>query len=126
MKKLAASVAAALLSTTMLSACSALSQAPTVVSEESSLHHDTDGSSAAVPGSESSEAAHSDSASGGRLADILERGYIEVATEPYFAPNEFIDPSKQGTASTSAPILNSPDIYSGETGCRVPYCPSGF
>ena len=41
MKKLAASVAAALLSTTMLSACSALSQAPTVVSEESSLHHDT-------------------------------------------------------------------------------------
>ena len=39
MKKLAASVAAALLSTTMLSACSALSQAPTVVSEESSLHH---------------------------------------------------------------------------------------
>lgn len=96
MKKLAASVAAALLSTTMLSACSALSQAPTVVSEESSLHHDTDGSSAAVPGSESSEAAHSDSASGGRLADILERGYIEVATEPYFAPNEFIDPSKQG------------------------------
>ena len=42
------------------------------------------------------KAAHSDSASGGRLADILERGYIEVATEPYFAPNEFIDPSKQG------------------------------
>lgn len=80
----------------MLDACSALRPAPTVVSEESSLHHDTDGSSAAVPGSESSEAAHSDSASGGRLADILERGYIEVATEPYFAPNEFIDPSKQG------------------------------
>ena len=27
-----------------------------------------------------------------RLSQILERGYIEVATEPYFAPFEFIDP----------------------------------
>ncbi len=31
-----------------------------------------------------------------RLDEILERGYIEVATEPYFAPGEFIDPSKSG------------------------------
>ena len=31
-----------------------------------------------------------------RLDAILERGYIEVATEPYFAPNEFIDTSKTG------------------------------
>ena len=31
-----------------------------------------------------------------RLEDILTRGYIEVATEPYFAPNEFIDPTKSG------------------------------
>ncbi|MDR1742002.1 MAG: transporter substrate-binding domain-containing protein [Synergistaceae bacterium] len=31
-----------------------------------------------------------------RLADILKRGYVEVATEPYFAPNEFIDPAKSG------------------------------
>lgn len=31
-----------------------------------------------------------------RLEDILSRGYIEVATEPAFAPNEFIDPSKTG------------------------------
>lgn len=29
-----------------------------------------------------------------RLEAILARGYIEVATEPAFAPNEFIDPSK--------------------------------
>lgn len=32
----------------------------------------------------------------GTLKDILDRGYMTVATEPYFAPNEFIDPSKQG------------------------------
>lgn len=31
-----------------------------------------------------------------RLEEILDRGYITVATEPYFAPNEFIDPSKEG------------------------------
>lgn len=32
--------------------------------------------------------------SSNRLEDILNRGYIEIATEPYFAPNEFIDPTK--------------------------------
>lgn len=31
-----------------------------------------------------------------RLEEILDRGYITVATEPYFAPNEFIDPSIEG------------------------------
>ena len=30
---------------------------------------------------------------GGRLAEIKERGVLQVATEPYFAPNEFIDPT---------------------------------
>ena len=34
--------------------------------------------------------------SSNRLQDILTRGYIEVATEPAFAPNEFIDPTRQG------------------------------
>lgn len=32
-----------------------------------------------------------------RLEEIKARGYIEVATEPYFAPYEFIDPSKKGS-----------------------------
>ena len=31
-----------------------------------------------------------------RLEQIKEKGYIEVCTEPYFAPYEFIDPSKSG------------------------------
>lgn len=31
-----------------------------------------------------------------RLAQIKERGYIEITTEPYFAPYEFIDPNKTG------------------------------
>lgn len=33
---------------------------------------------------------------GGRLAQIKERGYLTVATEPYFVPYEYIDPSKEG------------------------------
>ena len=32
-----------------------------------------------------------------RLEEIKARGVITVATEPYFAPNEFIDPSKEGS-----------------------------
>ena len=31
-----------------------------------------------------------------RLAQIKEKGYLEMATEPYWAPNEFIDPNKSG------------------------------
>lgn len=31
-----------------------------------------------------------------RLAEIKERGYIEVVTEPYFAPYEFVDLTKTG------------------------------
>ena len=31
-----------------------------------------------------------------RLEEIKARGVLTVATEPYFAPNEFIDPSKTG------------------------------
>lgn len=38
----------------------------------------------------------SEASGGNRLEEIKERGYIEVATEPYFAPYEFIDPSKEG------------------------------
>lgn len=41
-------------------------------------------------------AACGDSAANDRLAQIKDRGYIEVTTEPYFAPYEFIDPSKTG------------------------------
>lgn len=33
---------------------------------------------------------------GNRIDQIKERGYLTVATEPYFAPYEFIDSSKEG------------------------------
>lgn len=35
-------------------------------------------------------------AKGDRLEQIKEKGYIEFCTEPYWAPNEFIDPTKTG------------------------------
>lgn len=41
-------------------------------------------------------AACGDSTSADRLAQIKDKGYIEVTTEPYYAPYEFIDPSKTG------------------------------
>lgn len=44
----------------------------------------------------SKESTSGDNKSENRLEDIVNRGYIEVATEPYFPPNEFIDPSKDG------------------------------
>ena len=31
-----------------------------------------------------------------RLAQIKEKGYIELCTEPYFAPFEYVDPTKSG------------------------------
>jgi len=100
--------AAALLAMAALTGCSALGAAPTISAEsQTSVQTSEDISSAAVDASSeaaSVESASSDAASleasgdtgKSRLDEILERGYIEVATEPYFAPNEFIDPSKQG------------------------------
>lgn len=41
-----------------------------------------------------SSSASSSSEPANRLEAIKARGYVEVATEPYFAPNEFIDASK--------------------------------
>lgn len=38
----------------------------------------------------------SESTATNRLEEIIERGYLEVVTEPYFVPNEFIDPTIEG------------------------------
>lgn len=38
----------------------------------------------------------SSSGSKDRLAQIKEKGYIELCTEPYFAPFEYVDPNKSG------------------------------
>lgn len=38
------------------------------------------------------------SAKSDRLAQIKEKGYIELCTEPYFAPFEYVDPNQSGDA----------------------------
>ncbi len=102
LRKMAATAAAAALSIALLGGCSALGSAPTIASSEKAA--ESTGDTAAESSSEASSAAETEEESssqaegdgGSRLDDILARGYIEVATEPYFAPYEFIDPSKQG------------------------------
>lgn len=54
----------------------------------------TENATTEAPTTTAGETEHSSN----RLEDILSRGYIEVATEPAFAPNEFIDPTKEGDA----------------------------
>lgn len=77
-------IAAAVLSAAVLNGCSAIGQAPVIASEEITSLTDT---SADTKDSKTT---------GNRLEEIMKKGYIEVATEPYFAPYEFIDPAKQG------------------------------
>ena len=56
----------------------------------------TTASETATPQTDAGIIASETTGSNNRLNEILERGYIEIATEPYFAPNEFIDPTKSG------------------------------
>lgn len=101
-KILACTGAAAMLTVSVLSGCSALGSAPTVAAETTTAAESTEAenetSAEETTGEETMAEAESNEASdgGSRLDEILARGYIEVATEPYFAPNEFIDPAKQG------------------------------
>lgn len=86
--------AAASMIAASLTGCSALGSAPTVAAETTEAPKTEAASTDAATEAESMTAQAADG--GTRLDDILARGYIEVCTEPYFAPNEFIDPSKQG------------------------------
>lgn len=52
----------------------------------------------AACGSSSKGSSDSGEAAGDRLAQIKEQGYISLCTEPYFAPFEFVDPTKTGDA----------------------------
>ena len=75
--------------TTVLTLSMAALTACTVA--EASTHADTTAAQTTAAMTTSGEMDHHSPSN--RLEDILSRGYIEVATEPYFAPNEFIDPT---------------------------------
>ena len=64
--------------------------------------------------------------SGNRLNDILERGYIEIATEPYFAPNEFIDPTKSGDEAYVGSDIELANYIGESLGVEVRIKPMDF
>ncbi len=79
-------MAAAFLAGAALTGCSVLGTVEAPVGGEADI--------LALASGETEEESKDDGTS--RLEEIKERGYLTVATEPYFAPNEFIDPSKSG------------------------------
>ena len=61
-----------------------------------------------------------------RLEDILDRGYIEVATEPAFAPNEFIDPGKTGDDKYVGSDIELANYIADELGVELRLKPMDF
>lgn len=61
-----------------------------------------------------------------RLEDIIARGYIEVATEPYFAPYEFIDPSKSGNEQYVGSDIKLAQHIADELGVELKIVPLEF
>ncbi len=61
-----------------------------------------------------------------RLEDIMARGYIEVATEPYFAPYEFIDPSKKGEEQYVGSDIEMAKYIANELGVELRIIPLEF
>lgn len=61
-----------------------------------------------------------------RLDDILSRGYIEVATEPAFAPNEFIDPGKTGDEQYVGSDIELAKYIAKELGVELRLKPMDF
>jgi len=69
------------------------------------------------------ETAHAPS---NRLESILQRGYIEVATEPYFAPNEFIDPTIVGEDNVVGSDIELAKYIADELGVELRLKPMDF
>ena len=61
-----------------------------------------------------------------RLEAIIARGYIQVATEPYFAPNEFIDPSKTGSDQYVGSDIELAKYIADKLGVRCEIVPLEF
>lgn len=61
-----------------------------------------------------------------RLEDIKARGYIEVATEPAFAPFEFIDPSKKGSEQYVGSDMKLAKYIADKLGVQLKIVPLEF
>ena len=51
-----------------------------------------------------------------RLAQIKEKGYIELCTEPYFAPFEYVDPTKTGDDQHQGMELEAATFLAAQSG----------
>lgn len=61
-----------------------------------------------------------------RLAQIKAKGVLEVCTEPYFAPNEFIDPSKQGEEQYVGVDMEFAKVIADKIGVELKIVPLEF
>lgn len=66
------------------------------------------------------------SGSKNRLEEIKARGYIEVATEPAFAPFEFIDPSKKGDEQYVGSDMKLAEYIADKLGVKLHIIPLEF
>lgn len=117
---------AAVVTAGILGGCGAVGTAPSIAASESS--GETRGQEAG--GSKAAEAQGADLGSGAgrmnRLEQIQERGYLEVVTEPYFAPNEFIDPSRQGQEQYVGSDIELARLIAEELGVELRIIPLEF
>ncbi len=65
-------------------------------------------------------------AKGDRLEQIKEKGYIEFCTEPYWAPNEFIDPNKTGDEQYVGSDIELANLIADRLGVALKINPLDF
>ncbi len=61
-----------------------------------------------------------------RLDEIKSRGTLTVATEPYFAPEEFIDPSKEGSEQYVGSDIELAKYIADKLGVKLEIVPLDF
>lgn len=83
-------------------------------------------SGAAVSSGDGSDSSGASGSPRNRLEEILERGYIEVATEPLFAPFEFTDPTKTGDAQYVGSDIEFAKYIAAELGVELKIYPLEF
>jgi len=62
----------------------------------------------------------------GRLARIRDVGVLRVATEPYFAPQEFIDPTQSGQAAYVGSDMEMARLIAERMGVKLEIVPMNF
>ena len=72
------------------------------------------------------EAQTQSAAPANRLEEILARGYVTIATEPYFAPYEFIDPSKEGDEQYVGADIEFMKLIAEKLGVELQIVPLDF